>query len=1080
MTTSSASPDARSTDQAARRTILTAHTETLFVEAGAGTGKTTALVARIVDMVATGGLDDIAHLAAITFTENAAAELRSRLREGLAGAARGEHRGTTYSAEQQSRARAALTRFDDAAVTTIHGFAARLLAEAPLEADLPPGFVVRDPIAAQVEQSHAWRRFLDDLLADDGPAEHVRAGLTLGLTPAALEDVATAFAGSWDLLTDRPFRPVPLPHVDVAPIVAALRAATTDADRWPDDGLACHLRTVVVPTIATLETATDDDDRLAALAERGLTCGRGAAGAWRKAGLSKPAIVALLSQAESARAHLVTAVGHAVTTTLAARVQEHVLTETERRRSSGRVDFHDLLVFARDLLRDDGARTLLRERWRVIMVDEFQDTDPLQVEIVDLLAADRPRFYVGDPKQSIYRFRRADVTLYEHVGAENRDARVSLAVNFRSVPGILDAVNHVFRELLGGGSITYADLLGNRPAPAAGADAGPAVTILGGPDDGTGGDADDRRRREAEHLADVLVRAHEGWSIEGADRVSRHPSFADMAVLLPTRISLPALESALQGRDLPYRIESRSLVWSSDAVRDLVTILSAIDNPADQVATVAALRHPGLACSDVDLAEWAAAGGSWTYLAPFPVGLDEHPVAAGMSTLRRMHDLRWWLPVHELVALVVRDLRLVELTADLRRPRDHWRRLRFVVDQARAFTDAGGSGLGAFVAWALIQEESGADVLETAVPEPDDDAIRILTIHGAKGLEFPVAAVAGLGGTGGGDVKVLWDRGGEAQVRFRATTLETAGWTGALAREKEVAGDEALRVLYVAMTRAKDHLILGCYHKPTAKEPSKSHAQRLVELLPEDGGLARVEPQVEGGAAVPRPQQASPAPAVCAGGRATFDADRAALLAGVAARTATTPTALVAAPAPDGAAPDNPLSTGPDAAGATAARESGGRRRRPGRRSAALGTAVHRVLELAEPGDPDEVIGRLATLACEENNIPDLADDVAGRVRGVLAGPVGEALATGTAWREVYLVVPDGQRLVEGYVDLLVDDGTALTVLDYKTDRVTGDEDRAARRSHYAPQVAEYARMVRAVTGRTPRTDLVFLPPTRL
>ena len=198
-----------------------------------------------------------------------------------------------------------------------------------------------------------------------------------------------------------------------------------------------------------------------------------------------------------------------------------------------------------------------------------------------------------------------------------------------------------------------------------------------------------------------------------------------------------------------------------------------------------------------------------------------------MAALRRWHDLRWWLPVNQLVDRIVRELRLVELTAELRRPRDHWRRLRFLVDQARAFCDAGGSGLSDFVAWAVDQIESEADVLETVVPEPDDDAVRILTVHGSKGLEFPVTIVAGLGVAPRSGADVLWG-GPRPEVRLKADVLETAvlrpasgregvgpgrGRPTALRRDDQSQGLPAARLL------------------PQAVGGYGSHAQQLWRLL---------------------------------------------------------------------------------------------------------------------------------------------------------------------------------------------------------------------------------------------------------
>src|SRR5205085_5604432 len=139
----------------------------------------------------------------------------------------------------------------------------------------------------------------------------------------------------------------------------------------------------------------------------------------------------------------------------------------------------------------------------------------------------------------------------------------------------------------------------------------------------------------------------------GGDRPLR---FDDIAILLPTRTSLGHLERALDGGGVPYRIESRSLVWSTDAVRDLLAVLAAVDDPADDVAVVAALRSPGFACSDADLVEWKMAGGRWDHRADAPEGLAvDHPVAEGMRALTAYHEVRWYLPVDQLVERVIRE-----------------------------------------------------------------------------------------------------------------------------------------------------------------------------------------------------------------------------------------------------------------------------------------------------------------------------------------------------------------------------------------------------------------------------------------
>lgn len=1115
-------------DHADRERILTSHAETLFVEAGAGTGKTTALVARVVHIIATGHLGQIGELAAITFTENAAAELRSRIREGLEGASRGEHFLQTYDEVQRDRCRIALGSLEDAVITTLHSFSARILGEAPIEAGLPPGFSVADTMTSSVSADDEWRGFLDELLDDQSVRPQLLAGLTIDpRILIAMHEIAGTMSGSWDRLVDHPLRVRALPSIDSSAVINALREALKDAGQWPGgDPLTAYLEGSTTTTLSALETATDPMDVLEILTQRSLGSGAGRAPAWAKVGLSKPEVIAALADAEDAQQELLDAVGAAVTETLAARVQDWVLTEAVRRRSEGSLDFHDLLVLARDLLRDNSSVCArLHQTWPVLMVDEFQDTDPLQVEIVHLLAAtpvdeahtgrgskdwaamlveEGRLFFVGDAKQSIFRFRRADIDTFRAVGARYRSGQRALTVNFRSVPGVIDAANAVFQPLIGddpGSGIDYSPLQTFRVAalPKAGSAvpsqdgssstaAGP-VRLLGGPQDT---DIATIRLDEARHIADLIVRAkEEGWVV---GKAGGQASYGDVAILLPTRTSLGSLERALQARDVPYRVESRSLVWATDAVGDLVTMLQAIDNPSDEVAVLAALRHPGLACTDVALVQWRAAGGHWNYLADTTELLPaDHPVAAGLSELRRWHEARWWMPVNELVASLVRELRLVELTATQRRPRDHWRRMRFLVDQSRAWCDAGGSGLGGFVDWAVRQIENEADVLETVVPELDDDAVRILTVHGSKGLEFPITIVSGLASMGGRPSNLVWDDTGKPQIRLKAGALETSGYADANKLNDAESKLESTRLLYVALTRAMDHLVLGCYHRPP-KAGAGSLAQKVWNLL-SGSALAAVDPPPANSASA-MPTQAlvtdvPGAPLSLLPDRDTFALTRDALLEAVNARVATSPTALVkeagvqkalviAAIDEAAVAAASEQSVAGDA---TSVGEAVPKKdpRRGSSKGAAIGTAVHRVLELLDLAKPtDAEIRRLAELACAELDIPALVKDVAGRVGTALRDDVvKQAGESGRAWREVYLIVRDGDRYVEGYIDLLAEpcDGK-LVVVDYKTDRVDSAEDIATKAAYYAPQLAQYQKaLVTVVRVNDVTTKLVFAAP---
>ena len=275
------------------------------------------------------------------------------------------------------------------------------------------------------------------------------------------------------------------------------------------------------------------------------------------------------------------------------------------------------------------------------------------------------------------------------------------------------------------------------------------------------------RAGEAEEIAATIGRVRdEGWPV-GPDQTPA--TLGDVCVLIPTRTSLPAIERALDERGLPYRVESSSLVYASAEVRDLLNVLRAVDDPTDEVAVVAALRSAWFGCGDDDLYEFHTAGGRWDHRAAAPESLaPDHPVVAGLAALGDLHRRRWWHDASGLIEQVLVERRAFELGLDERRPRDVWRRLRFVLDQARQFTDAYGADLRRYLAWADLQSAEDARVVEAILPETDDDAVRIMTVHASKGLEFPVVVLAGLNTeyrVRGVGVDVLWgdDRhGGQA------------------------------------------------------------------------------------------------------------------------------------------------------------------------------------------------------------------------------------------------------------------------------------------------------------------------------
>ncbi|MBS2023241.1 MAG: UvrD-helicase domain-containing protein, partial [Deltaproteobacteria bacterium] len=460
-------------DAEARRAIRDDVHATLVVEAAAGTGKTTELVARIITLLVT-GTATLQQLLAVTFTEKAAGEMKLRVRTEIEKA-----RTAATDPAQRARLEAALEDLEAAAIGTIHGICADLLRERPVEARIDPAFQVAADEAAQALFEGAFEEWFQGVLAD--PPEGVRRLLRRSprsgqrtnkeqLAWAARELVEHRdFTAAWER---RPFHRAQ----ELEAILSELRELVEPSPRAlnPNDKLA--------QSIATLWRHLDEHERLERIAPRdpdvveAELCALISMDAWhwRDQGRGKLFAQGLPREVMlERRAHMRTsleAFAQRTEADLAALLREElrpVVAAYERRKAAaGCLDFLDLLGTARTLVRDvAGVRRELQQRFTHLLVDEFQDTDPLQAELLLLLAADDARqtdwlrvrcipgklFVVGDPKQAIYRFRRADIALYEQLKEQllAGGARLlTLSTSFRSVPTVQRAINAAFEPLM--------------------------------------------------------------------------------------------------------------------------------------------------------------------------------------------------------------------------------------------------------------------------------------------------------------------------------------------------------------------------------------------------------------------------------------------------------------------------------------------------------------------------------------------------------------------------------------------------------------------------------------------------------
>jgi len=1046
------------------------------------------------------GVADVRSIAAITFTEKAGAELRDRIRRELETSANEDADPVTHT-----RCRAALEQVDAAAIGTLHSFAQRLLNEHPVEAGLPPRLEVLDEVSSEVAFEQRWSRFQDALLSNPDLERTILLLLSSGIRPAALRSLAQAFDDNWDLVEERvsDYEPEPPPVSDLlVPALSAMADVCKATCRNPEDKLRLRLDDIAqfAGRLASLSNEFQILDALGSTASPkppSFKVGRlGQSPFFDDIAELRVRVAAAGGQLEAVRV----AVSTACARRLGSAIRQFTLSAAAERRQAGRIEFHDLLVLARSLLRSPqhgpAVRRRLHEHYQRILLDEFQDTDPIQIELAVRIAASHVAgevaglapwndvpvapghlFIVGDPKQSIYRFRRADISTFlaaaARFGAEAGGV-VELTSNFRTARSAIAWVNQTFATLMSEpddielprpSQPQYTALDATRPDPAV----GPVVSVLGRAEHPRDVKADDLRRLEAAEVASAVLRIlHEGWTVDNGEGGWRPAQLGDITILVPARTSLPFLEDALEGAGIPFRAEASSLVYGSRAVRDLLMVIRAVADPTNHLHVVSALRTPLLSCGDDDLFRFKVERkGHWGYRADQPNSVPaDDPVYQGLKYLRSLHEQQHWLTPSELLDRVARDRRAFELGFTQGRPRDVWRRLRFVVDQARGWSEATNGNLRQYLAWVALQTSEGARVAEAILPETDDDAVRIMTIHSAKGLEFPITIVSGMSTTPSGrpaPAEVVFPPTGDVGYRF-GKHVQTDVFEEWKPIDEQMSLHERIRLLYVAGTRARGHLVVSLHRKERAADPkpaARTNAELLVagmaerlNRLPDAVGFAAdLSPLV--------PKSPSPLP--------PFDEWQSEWEAALS--LASRPKTIAATALTDEGTHDS--EEGPDP----------GLQKRPrdldlppwlkGRYGTAIGRAVHGVLQTVDLASRDTL--QDAVIAqCEAEAVPDRADQVLRLATAALESPAVRAAAASRYWREVYACTPIEGRLLEGYVDLLYREPDGLVVVDYKT-AVTSDPAELDRRLEgYRNQGASYALVIGASTGE-PVSSVTFL-----
>jgi ATP-dependent helicase/nuclease subunit A len=1131
------------------------------LSAGAGCGKTSVLTERFLSHLEPTPGDDgssspatqLGRIVAITFTERAAREMRDRIRS--------EVRKRLLAADDERDADhwlQLLRRLESAQISTIHSFCGTLLRRYAVEAGLDPRYALLEPTAADTIVAELIDDELRRLLSEQEPS---LMDLMVDFGLGGVQDIVSYLMreryrfrfDDWTPLAPaelvarwQKFQQDELPAAIAkrlhggSPLRRILRLAAESPP--PHETHAERVR-AIVECAAALLTTKSPGELLAAMRENATIKG-GPRSAWEGCEELKAEYQSSFGDLRKVIDKLepllnfdaAAALPAARTTLQFIRLTAPIAAayETQKRQNS-QLDFDDLLVETRNLLCGP-AREALRKRVALsierLLVDECQDTDPLQRELIEALVDDRrgraKLFLVGDFKQSIYRFRRADPQVFHNWRAQTDErGRLPLGVNFRSQPAILDFVNALFADAFGDDEISRYEPLHaffEQTSPTPAIEFLWATPEIATPDEGEPAEAapaeklnaDVLRAEEAEWIARrirALVDAREPrLPHKGGPEPLRPVEYGDVAILFRALSDAAIYENALERHGVPYYVVGGKAFYNQQEIFDLLNFLRVLDSTCDDVALAGVLRSPFFSLRDDTLFLLAQhsgglAGGLFAPLLSDDLKGDERRRAEfAAATIEELRDLKNRLSITALLnEILARTAYDAVLTAEFLGERK-LANLRKLVDMARTFDQSNVATLADFITWlddAVAEQPNEAPAAIHAEKSP---VVRLMTIHQSKGLEFPVVIVPDL-------QRKSNDRRGRAAFDPRlGPMVAPAGDDDAVTGldlfrfvEQEQDEAESVRLFYVAVTRAADYLILAAGIDPE-REPTgwreflgeRFDLENGTLLRPRVGQLPKIEiavtvtkPAIETEPSTKprRPDWTKLIEAAPSKGRKKA--------AGAASATGPVETAAI----PPRAGARRRFSFSRELGLLKLARAEGeDEAERPGRHVAAehegeasgettavatgteLGTLVHGVLatiDFARPGDVARAVRRqLQRLQLDEDAEQAAAwsAEATTVLERFLKSSRAQAIAAAPQlYREMEFLLswpldrpptPDSPYL-QGFLDCLYEDAAGrLHLVDYKSHREVRDAAVAAER--YRSQLSIYALAVERILGRAP------------
>ncbi|REK76072.1 UvrD-helicase domain-containing protein [Paenibacillus paeoniae] len=852
----------RPSDWEARNRIEDDLETNLLVEAGAGSGKTTSLVGRMVSLIRT-GKTQVGRIAAITFTNKAADELRERFRLALE-----KSLSHADDAVEKERYAAAMEGLDQNFIGTIHAFCGMLLRERPVEAGLDPAFRELDEQAGEEFQSRCWDDYMLQLELGrvNELVELQQYGINVNTLKAVYDRVS--------LFSDVNIEATEVPRPDFDLIRLSLPPLMSEA--WPYmptyepekgwDALQKALRIIKQKErnwswkndLHVLSMAMEFDKKLDVTQNK-----------WTDKAKAKEMrdrfqdwqITVLFPFLKAWREYLYPKLIHFVAPAVAYAQQ--------RRIESGVVSFQDLLEKATTLLRESvSVRGYFASRFQRLLVDEFQDTDPIQAEMMFLLTGNaedpsekdwrklQPRpgslFIVGDPKQSIYRFRRADISIYNEVKrriTETGDV-LQLHANFRSVQAIGDYVNYQFEskfpKVASEQQAAFVQMQTQSPNPTAKTKATHGIHTLTYPKmaGGKAAVANEDAKQVSAYIAWAC--GENGLNIQERDVKGeyqvRRAVPSDFLILLKTREFISLYAEALDRCGISADTAGSAAIYPE--MYSLAQLSACLADPSNKIALLSVLRGELFGISDQELYDYKKAGHPFHFLAVSDDGVEIRetmPVYTVLEKLRKYYAWTRKLPAVTALIRITEDMGLLVHTSQKEAGSTRAGTLIKLLQQLQDEINSA-AGWGA-LADTLAEWCQGKGVETSSLYAGRNQSVRIMNLHKAKGLEAPVVFLACPCGESDHDATEYVDRTVEPAVGYfiisqqkyefvKEIIAQPVGWEAMNLKEREFMNAEKDRLLYVAATRAKQMLVISQYPDQPAKCPWSPLLQGM-EMVPE-------------------------------------------------------------------------------------------------------------------------------------------------------------------------------------------------------------------------------------------------------